>query len=473
MITGAKDPMTKNFDEMGGVDGEIRAGYRQIRSWLEQSTPEQLRARSREAEILFRRIGITFAVYGDSAGEERIIPFDIVPRILSSDEWQTLSKGLEQRVKALNMFLGDIYGAGEILRAGLIPEALVYRNTYFRPEMVGVKVPHGIYVPVCGIDIVRVDADTFYVLEDNLRTPSGVSYMLENREISMRLFPELFNEHRVQPVEQYPNELLSTLQSLAPASAPRDPTVVILTPGSLNSAYYEHSFLADRLGVELVEGRDLFVENNHVYMRTTEGPRQVDVIYRRIDDDYLDPLAFRPDSVLGVPGLLAAYRSGNVAVANAMGTGVADDKAVYTYVPEIVRFYLGEEPILNNVPTYRCREPDALKYVLDNLPELVVKMVSGSGGYGMLVGPASTKEEQTTYAERIKADPGDFIAQPTLALSACPTFVESGIAPRHVDFRPFCHFKAQLRKIGLHTLDGRGYRMKIAAMIPSTRQSNI
>ena len=429
--------MTRFFDEMGGVDGEIRGSYKQICSWLDQSTPEQLRARSREAEILFRRIGITFAVYGDSAGEERIIPFDIVPRILSSSEWQTLSKGLEQRVRALNMFLGDIYGPGEILKAGLIPEALVYRNTYFRPEMVGVKVPHGIYMPVCGIDIVRVDADTFYVLEDNLRTPSGVSYMLENREISMRLFPELFNEHRVQPVEQYPNELLSTLQSLAPASAPREPTVVILTPGPLNSAYYEHSFLADRLGVELVEGRDLFVENNHVYMRTTEGPQRVDVIYRRIDDDYLDPLAFRADSVLGVPGLLAAYRTGNVAVANAMGTGVADDKAVYTYVPEIVRFYLGEEPILKNVPTYRCREADALKYVLEHLPELVVKMVSGSGGYGMLVGPRATTAEIEDFRKKLIAEPDEFIAQPTLALSTCPTFVGEGIAPRHVDLRPF------------------------------------
>ncbi len=429
--------MSKFFDEMGGVDGEVRAGYSQIRSWLDQSTPEQLRARSREAEILFRRIGITFAVYGDSAGEERIIPFDIVPRILSSTEWQTLSKGLEQRVRALNMFLGDIYGPGEILKAGLIPEGLIYRNTYFRPEMVGVKVPHGIYVPVCGIDIVRVDADTFYVLEDNLRTPSGVSYMLENREISMRLFPELFNEHRVRPVEQYPNELLSTLQSLAPASAPRDPTVVILTPGPLNSAYYEHSFLADRLGVELVEGRDMFVDQNRVYMRTTEGPRQVDVIYRRVDDDYLDPLAFRPDSVLGVPGLIAAYRSGNVAVANAMGTGVADDKAVYTYVPEIVRFYLGEEPILKNVPTYRCREPDSLKYVLENLSELVVKMVSGSGGYGMLVGPRATAAELEDFRNKLAAEPDEFIAQPTLALSTCPTFVGEGIAPRHVDLRPF------------------------------------
>jgi len=428
--------MTQFFDEMR-ANGVTRDGYARIGEWLDNSPPDQLRARAREAEMLFRRIGITFSVYGENDGEERIIPFDIVPRVITSDEWSKLSRGLEQRVKALNLFLGDIYNNGDILKAGLIPEALVYQNTYYRPEMFGVKVPHGVYTPVCGIDVVRVDADTFYVLEDNLRTPSGVSYMLENREVTMRLFPDLFNDHRIEPVEQYPDELLSTLQSLAPDGAPRDPNVVILTPGAFNSAFYEHSFLADRLGVELVEGRDLFVRDNHVYMRTTEGPKQVDVIYRRLDDDYLDPLAFRPDSVLGVPGLIAAYRAGNVAVANAMGTGVADDKAVYTYMPEIVKFYLGEEPILKNVPTYRCREPDALKYVLEHLPELVVKMVSGSGGYGMLVGPRATKDEIEAFRAKLIADPDEFIAQPTLALSTCPTFVGEGIAPRHVDLRPF------------------------------------
>lgn len=429
--------MSETFDEMRGNDDVVRGAYKVVDDWLAANSAEQLRLRSREAEILFRRIGITFAVYGDQEAEERIIPFDIVPRVITGSEWGTLTKGLDQRVTALNRFLKDIYHGGEILKAGLIPQELIYQNTYYRPEMVGVNVPHNIYAPVCGIDIVRVDADTFYVLEDNLRTPSGVSYMLENREVTMRLFPDLFESHSIQPVEQYPNELLATLQSLAPPAAPREPNVVILTPGPFNSAFYEHSFLADRLGVELVEGRDLFVRDNHVWMRTTEGPRQVDVIYRRIDDDFLDPLAFRPDSVLGVPGLLSAYRSGTVAVANAMGTGVADDKAVYTYMPEIVRFYLGEEPILNNVPTWRCREPDALKYVLDHLPELVVKMVSGSGGYGMLVGPTSTKAEIEAYRERVLADPDEFIAQPTLALSTCPTFVGEGVAPRHVDLRPF------------------------------------
>lgn len=429
--------MSATYDEMRGTDDVVREAYQAVDEWLGTNSAEQLRLRSREAEMLFRRIGITFAVYGDKEAEERIIPFDIVPRVITGPEWQQLTKGLEQRVTALNRFLDDIYHGGEILKAGLIPPELVYQNTYYRPEMVGVDVPHRIYAPVCGIDIVRVDADTFYVLEDNLRTPSGVSYMLENREVTMRLFPDLFQSHSIQPVEQYPNELLATLQSLAPPAAPREPNVVILTPGPFNSAYYEHSFLADRLGVELVEGRDLFVRDNHVWMRTTEGPRQVDVIYRRLDDDFLDPLAFRPDSVLGVPGLLSAYRAGTVAVANAMGTGVADDKAVYTYMPEIVRFYLGEEPLLNNVPTWRCREPDALKYVLEHLPELVVKMVSGSGGYGMLVGPTSTKEEIEAYRAKVIADPDEFIAQPTLALSTCPTFVGEGVAPRHVDLRPF------------------------------------
>ncbi|WP_420392412.1 circularly permuted type 2 ATP-grasp protein [Acuticoccus sp.] len=442
--------MGQTFDEMSGRGEATRSAYEVVKAWLDGVTPEALRTRSREAELLFRRIGITFAVYGDADAEERLIPFDIVPRVLTGDEWTSMSRGLEQRVRALNMFLADVYGAGEIIRAGLVPGDLVYQNTYFRPEMVGIRVPHRIYTPVCGIDIVRVDADAFYVLEDNLRTPSGVSYMLENREVTMRLFPDLFNEHVIQPVEQYPNELLATLQSLAPPTAPSEPTVVILTPGQYNSAFYEHTFLADRLGVELVEGRDLFVRDDTVYMRTTEGPQRVDVIYRRLDDDFLDPLAFRPDSVLGVPGLLSAYRSGNVAVANAMGTGIADDKAVYTYVPEIVRFYLGEEPILNNVPTWRCREPDALAHVLDHLPDLVVKTVSGSGGYGMLVGPAASSAQIEEFRGKLKADPDEFIAQPTLALSTCPTFVDEGIAPRHVDLRPFVLYGSD----GIRTVPG-------------------
>ena len=425
------------FDEMTLQDGSSRPGYEALKTWLDTTAPDLLSLRRAEAELLFRRIGITFAVYGANEGEERIIPFDIVPRILTKPEWQRLSRGLEQRVKALNAFLADIYSAGEIIKAGKIPEDLIYRNPYYRPEMAGLRLPHNIYVQIAGIDVVRVDADDFYVLEDNARTPSGVSYMLENREVMMRLFPDLFTEHRVAPVENYPEELLATLKSVAPSSAPDDPVVVLLTPGPYNSAYYEHSFLADKLGVELVEGRDLLVRDNIVQMRTTEGPKRVDVIYRRLDDDFLDPLTFRPDSALGVPGLMNAYRAGNVTLANAVGTGVADDKAVYSYMPDIVRFYLGEEPILKNVPTWRCREKESLSYVLDHLSELVVKEVSGSGGYGMLIGPAADRVALAEFAAKLKADPDDFIAQPTLALSTSPTFVDTGIAPRHVDLRPF------------------------------------
>lgn len=425
------------FDEMTAQGDDCRAGYELVRSWLASTPAADLRQRQHEAELLFRRIGITFAVYGDAEGEERLIPFDIVPRVLTRPEWDRLSKGLEQRVTALNMFLKDVYSRGEILKAGVVPENLVYRNPYYRPEMQGLRLPHDIYVMIAGIDIVRVDAETFYVLEDNARTPSGVSYMLENREVMMRLFPDLCARHRIAPVENYSDELLATLKSVAPRSAPGEPTVALLTPGPFNSAYYEHSFLADKLGVELVEGNDLYVRENILYMRTTEGPKRVDVLYRRLDDDFIDPLAFRPDSVLGVPGLLSAYRAGNVTLANAVGTGVSDDKAVYSYMPEIIRFYTGADPILNNVPTWRCREPDALMYVLDNLHDLVVKEVDGSGGYGMLVGPKADKAAIEAFRKKIETDPAKFIAQPTLALSTVPTFIGEGIAPRHVDLRPY------------------------------------
>ena len=429
--------MPSAFNEMFAEDGAARPGYTILEKWLVGTPAELLAHRRAEAELLFRRIGITFAVYGNSDGEERIIPFDIIPRILTNDEWQRLARGLEQRVKALNAFLADIYGSAEIIAAGKVPADLIYRNPYFRPEMTGVRLPHDIYVQIAGIDIVRVDANDFYVLEDNARTPSGVSYMLENREVMMRLFPDLFAQNRIAPVENYPEELLATLKSVAPLSAPDDPTVALLTPGPYNSAYYEHSFLADKLGIELVEGRDLLIRDDVVFMRTTEGPKRVDVLYRRLDDDFLDPLTFRPDSSLGVPGLMNAYRAGNVTLDNAVGTGVADDKAVYSYMPEIVRFYLGEEPLLKNVPTWRCREKDSLAYVLEHLHELVVKEVSGSGGYGMLVGPAADSETIADFAAKLKAVPDDFIAQPTLALSTSPTFVNAGIAPRHVDLRPF------------------------------------
>ena len=364
------------FDEMRGTDGSVRPPYGELSRWLTEVPPEVLDHRRREAELIFQRIGITFAVYGEADSQERLIPFDVVPRILAAAEWDFVSRGLEQRVKAINAYIGDVYGRREILKAGVIPEDLVFQNPVFRPEMNGQKVPHDIYVHIAGIDIVRVDAETFYVLEDNARTPSGVSYMLENREIMLRLFPELFSRHRIAPVENYPDELLATLKSVAPVTASSDPTVVLLTPGIYNSAYYEHSFLADKLGVELVEGRDLFVKDETVYMRTTQGPQRVDVIYRRIDDDFLDPLAFRPDSALGVPGVMSAYQAGNVTLANAVGTGIADDKAVYSYMPAIVKFYLGEEPLLNNVPTWRCRDQDHLSYVLDHLEELVVKEVA-------------------------------------------------------------------------------------------------
>jgi len=429
--------MTTCFDEMKGHDGGVRPAYEELSRWLMEVPPDVLDYRRREAEMLFRRIGITFAVYGEADAQERLIPFDVIPRIISGSEWRLLETGLKQRVKAINMFLKDIYGAREILRAGVVPDDLVFRNPAFRPEMSGQNVPHDIYVHIAGIDIVRVDADTFYVLEDNARTPSGVSYMLENREIMMRLFPELFSRHRIAPVENYPDELLATLKSVAPHNAVREPNVALLTPGVYNSAYYEHSFLADKLGVELVEGRDLLVKNEIVYMRTTQGLKRVDVIYRRIDDDFIDPLTFRPDSVLGLPGLMSAYQAGNVTLANAVGTGIADDKAVYSYMPGIVKFYLDEEPILKNVPTWRCREEEHLAYVLDHLPELVVKEVHGSGGYGMLIGPAASKIAIEQFRAKLKTAPKNFIAQPTLALSTCPTCVEAGVAPRHVDLRPF------------------------------------
>jgi uncharacterized circularly permuted ATP-grasp superfamily protein len=428
------------FDEMQGSAESVEAvrpAYAALWDWLGEIKPDVLDLRRREAELLFRRIGITFAICGDPEAQERLIPFDVIPRILSAPEWQLLSRGLEQRVRALNAFISDIYHRRDILKAGILPEDLIFQNPVFRPEMNGQNVPHDVYVHIAGIDIVRTDAETFYVLEDNARTPSGVSYMLENREIMLRLFPELFSRYRIAPVENYPDELLKTLKSVAPPSAAADPVVVLLTPGVHNSAYYEHSFLADKLGVELVEGRDLVVKDDVVYMRTTQGLTRVDVIYRRVDDDFLDPLVFRPGSALGVPGLMPAYQAGNVTLANAVGTGIADDKAIYSYVPQIVQFYLGEEPLLKNVPTWRCRESDHLKYVLDHLEELVVKEVHGSGGYGMLIGPKSDQATIATFRAKLKSAPQNFIAQPTLALSTCPTCVDEGIAPRHVDFRPY------------------------------------
>ena len=432
------------FDEMRQGTNSVRAHYQSYADWLARQPMASMAARREEAEVIFRRVGITFAVYGekdeDGAGTERLIPFDLLPRIIPATEWSRMKQGLEQRVTALNRFIHDVYHGQDIIKAGIVPADEVLRNPQFRPEMLGMDVPGGVYAHIAGIDIVRAaQADgsgTYYVLEDNLRVPSGVSYMLENRKMMMRLFPELFSLHRVAPVAHYPDLLLATLRSMAPSGG-NDPTVVVLTPGMYNSAYFEHAFLAQQMGVELVEGQDLFVREDKVYMRTTQGPKRVDVIYRRIDDDFLDPQAFRPDSSLGCAGLLKAYRSGHVTLCNAIGTGVADDKSIYAYVPQMIEFYLDEKPILENVPTWRCRDPKDLSHVLAHLKDLVVKEVHGAGGYGMLVGPAATQAEIAAFADRIKANPSNYIAQPTLSLSTCPTFVESGLAPRHIDLRPF------------------------------------
>ena len=425
------------FNEMLTADGKPRAPYRRLAEWFDTLSPAEMRKKSREAETIFRRLGITFAVYGTSEATERLIPFDIVPRVLSASEWRRLSAGIDQRVRALNAFLHDIYHRQEIVRAGRVPADLILQNEAFLPEMIGFAPARRVYAHIIGTDLVRVGEDDFYVLEDNTRTPSGVSYMLENRETMMRMFPELFQQNRVAPIEHYPDMLRETLESVAPENCDGDPTVCILTPGIYNSAYFEHAFLADTMGVELCEARDLYVEDGKVWMRTTQSPQRVDVIYRRIDDAFLDPLTFRPDSMLGVPGLFDAYRAGNVTICNAPGTGIADDKAIYAYVPDIIEFYTGQKPILKNVPTWNCAKPDDLAYVLDRLPELVVKEVHGSGGYGMLIGPTSSKREIADFAKRLQANPGNYIAQPTLALSACPTHVQSGLAPRHVDLRPY------------------------------------
>jgi uncharacterized circularly permuted ATP-grasp superfamily protein len=428
---------TAPFDEMYNADGSVREPYRALAQWLKEQPDKALTLMQSDAEAIFRKLGITFAVYGSEEGTEKVIPFDVIPRIIAAQEWRKLSKGIEQRVKALNAFLYDIYHRQEILKAGRIPETLILQNSAFAPEMMGLEPAKGVYAHIIGVDIVRVGPDEFYVLEDNLRTPSGVSYMLEDREAMMMLAPDLFQRQKVAPVETYPENLRRTLESVAPSGAGGAPNIVVLTPGIYNSAYFEHSFLADQMGATLCEGPDLFVDGGKVYMRTTTGPERVDVIYRRIDDDYLDPLTFRPDSMLGVPGLFNAYRAGNVTLVNAPGTGIADDKAVYTYVPEIVEFYLGEKALLQNVPTYNCTDEEQRNWVLANIADLVVKEVHGSGGYGMMVGPTSSKAMHAEFRKKIEARPDNYIVQPTLALSTCPTYVNAGIAPRHVDLRPY------------------------------------
>ncbi|MEO1206559.1 MAG: circularly permuted type 2 ATP-grasp protein [Pseudomonadota bacterium] len=426
-------------------DGEVREPYAQVASWLKNQSLDELARKRSEAEAVFRRSGITFSVYGETTANERLIPFDLVPRVISAKEWRFLSAGIEQRVRALNAFLHDIYHGQEILRAGRVPTDLVIQNSAFLPEMIGVDPPLGIYAHIVGTDLVRTGENDFFVLEDNARTPSGVSYMVENREAMMHMFPDLFGDNRVAPVDDYPTNLRQTLESVAPSHLDDDPVIVVLTPGIFNSAYFEHAFLADQMGVDLVEGQDLVVRDGFVHMKTTRGLRRVDVIYRRIDDDFIDPLVFKPDSILGVPGVFEAYRAGRVTLVNAPGAGIADDKAIYTFIPEIIQFYTGRAPILNNVPTYNCAKPDELAYVLDNLAELVVKEVHGSGGYGMLVGPAATKDEIETFRAKLLSRPDNYIGQPTLSLSTCPTLCDDGIAPRHLDLRPFALLGDQVR----------------------------
>ncbi|WP_308916336.1 circularly permuted type 2 ATP-grasp protein [Jannaschia sp. LMIT008] len=426
-----------NFDEMGGPDGTVRDPYAALAQWFEAEDPARLRSKAREADELFRLMGITFNVYGDPDASERLIPFDIVPRILSAREWVRLSRGIEQRVRAINAFLQDIHHRQEIVRAGRLPAAMVARNEAFLSPMIGVTPPGGIWTHIVGIDLVRTGPDQFYVLEDNARTPSGVSYMLENRETMLHMFPELFEGNRVQRVNRYPQALRDSLAACAPDATRDEPVVAVLTPGIHNSAYYEHSFLADQMSVELVEGHDLRVVDGRIAMRTTRGYQPIDVLYRRVDDDFLDPLNFSPESLLGVPGIFDVYRAGGITIANAPGTGIADDKAIYSYMPEIVEFYTGEKPLLENVPTWRCSEADSLAYVLDNLSDLVVKEVHGSGGYGMLIGPAASKRELAEFRAKLEARPGNYIAQPTLSLSTVPIFTNKGLAPRHVDLRPF------------------------------------
>jgi len=428
---------TQFFDEMTGGAGGARPPYSAYDAWFSGEDLTELRKKSLDAEAFFRRTGITFNVYGEAEADERLIPFDIVPRIISGREWARLTRGIEQRVRAINSFLYDIYHRQEILRAGRVPVDLIAKNEAFLPQMIGMKPPGGVYTHIVGTDLVRTGEDEFYVLEDNARTPSGVSYMLENRETMLQMFPELFSRIKVQPVQDYPIQLRRSLAACAPAMTTETPTVAVLTPGIHNSAYFEHAFLADQMGVELIEGHDLRVVDGRIAMRTTRGYKPIDVIYRRIDDDFLDPLNFNPDSMLGVPGIMDVYRAGGITIANAPGTGIADDKAIYSYMPDIVEFYTGEKAILQNVPTWRCSEADSLAYVLDHLEELVVKEVHGSGGYGMLVGPAASKKEVAAFRKKLEARPGNYIAQPTLALSTCPVLTKAGLAPRHVDLRPF------------------------------------
>lgn len=427
------------YDEMFERPGVPRGHYQALYRTLLESPPEELRKSQMAADLSFLHQGITFTVYGNKEGTERIFPNDLLPRIIPGREWRKVEAGLTQRIIAFNLFLKDIYHDGRILAAGIVPRALVYSCRHFRREMRGLSVPRDVYVSICGTDLARLPDGSFAVLEDNLRVPSGVSYMLANRKVLKRVFPTLFRDYGVSSVDHYAQGLLSTLRALAPANcSDRDePAIVLLTPGIFNSAYFEHTLLAQQMGIELVEGRDLLVHDNVVYMRTTTGLRRVDVIYRRVDDDFVDSLCFRADSSLGVPGLFNAYRAGNVTLSNAIGTGVADDKAIYAFVPSIIKYYLGEEPILPNVKTYLLSDKSDQAYVLDHLSELVVKAVGESGGYGMLIGPHSSTEQQEEFRRRILAEPRNYIAQPTLELSQAPCYLDGEVEARHIDLRPY------------------------------------
>ena len=424
------------YDEMFASRDVLHDHYRPLLQRLAELPAAELQRRKQAADLSFLHQGITFTVYGRDEGTERIFPYDLLPRLITAAEWAVVEKGLTQRIIALNLFLKDIYNEGRILKDGVVPREVVYSCKQFRRQMCGLQVPRNVYVAVCGTDLIRLESGEFVVLEDNLRVPSGVSYMLTNRRIMKRTFPQLFRTYNVKPIEQYTQLLLGSMRALAPEGRP-EPNIVLLTPGVFNSAYFEHAYLARQMGIELVEGRDLVTHDNVCYMRTTSGLRRVDVIYRRVDDDFIDPLAFRSDSILGVAGLFNAYRAGNVTLANAFGTGVADDKAIYAYVPDIIRYYLSEEPVLNNVPTYLLTRPKERQHVLANLDKLVVKAVGESGGYGMLIGPQSTQQEREEFARRIEADPRNYIAQPTVSFSRAPCLIGDTLEPRHVDLRPY------------------------------------
>ncbi|MEO7270509.1 MAG: circularly permuted type 2 ATP-grasp protein [Vicinamibacterales bacterium] len=444
MAVATTDPFTGYsvqgiYDEMLDGRSQPRKSYRRLHRELLKLTPEELWRSKQQADLSFFNAGITFTVYGRQEGTEKIFPHDLLPRIISGPDWEVIERGLTQRITALNLFLRDLYHDRHILRDGVVPSEVVYTCRHFRRQMTNVKVPRDAYVNVMGTDLVRLPDGQFVVLEDNLRVPSGVSYMLSSRKVMKQIFPALFRKYGVRPIEQYSQLLLSTMRSLAPDGR-SDPTIVLLTPGVYNSAYYEHAYLARQMGIELVEGRDLVVHDNVVYMRTTKGLQRVDVIYRRVDDDFLDPLAFRVDSSLGAPGLFSAYRAGNVTLANALGTGVADDKAIYAYVPKIIRYYLDQDPILANVETHLMTEPKVRQEVIQNIGDYVVKAVGESGGYGMLIGPHSSEAQREEMRGRVLADPRNYIAQPVLSLSTAPCFIDGTIEPRHVDLRPYVLF---------------------------------